>query len=206
MNQKKRVTIQHFRKLTAEPRTGATRSARRKVMVVTIFAATLLAGAIWIHAVHALGSKAKDRVAKAAAPEVKFFSLPDARPKPTWKGWLVEVRRDVKATERESHLALVKVLSRMDFVPANRAAHFPFLADPDFRLDGWHAFMESSTPTPGGNLVTLRVTPRVNYARTASVTFFEYVLERFEVTDGAVRYVDSSEPPIDYPRGIIIGD
>ena len=186
--------------------------ARRKVMVATTLAAMLMVGAVLINAVHAQGRKAKDRavrvrVAKSVpAPEVKFFPLPDPPPRPTWKGWLVEVRRDVKATERESHLALVKVMSRMDFVPANRAAHFPFLADPDFRLDGWHAFMESSTPTPGGALVTLRVTPRVNYARAASVTFFEYVLERFEVTDGAVRYVDSSEPPIDYPRGIIIGD
>ena len=203
MSQKKRVTIQHFRKLTAEPRTGATRSARRKVMVVTIFAATLLAGAVWIHAVHALGRKTKGRAANAAAPEVKFFSLPDAPPKPTWKGWRVEVRPDVKAAERESHLALVKVLSRMDFVPANRSARFPFLDHPNYRLDGWHAFVESTTPTPGGALVTLRVSPRVACTYGVSVTVFDCVFERYEVTGGALRYVDSSEPPGDWPRGII---
>ena len=90
----------------------------------------------------------------------------------------------------------------MDFSPANRAAHFPFLKDTDFRVDGWLAVVESSIPTPGGVLVTLRVTPRVNYARGASVTFFDYVLELYEVKDGAVRYVDSSEPPIDHPGDI----
>lgn len=37
----------------------------------------------------------------------------------------------------------------------------------------------------------------------ASVTVLDCVLERYEVTDGAVRYLDSSEPPGGSSRGVI---
>jgi hypothetical protein len=37
-------------------------------------------------------------------------------------GWKVDVDRDVQGKQKEYHLALAKVLSRMDFVPNERKA------------------------------------------------------------------------------------
>jgi hypothetical protein len=40
----------------------------------------------------------------------------------------------------------------------------------DYRLDGWHAFIESAVPTPNGTVVSLRVSPILASTHGASVT------------------------------------
>lgn len=173
-------------------------------MIATTLAAIAVAGVVLSNAVRAGGDrKVKGRAASVAAPAVKAFAFPEPPPQPTWKGWRVDVRRDVKGTERALHLALAKVLSGMESAPAGRVAYFPSLDHPNYRLDGWHAFVESSSPTPSGVLVTLRVSPLMACTYGASVTVLDCVLERYEVTDGAVRYLDSSEPPGGSSRGVI---
>lgn len=171
---------------------------RHKIMITTTLAATVMVGAVLTNAVHAGGRrKAKPRAAQAAATATpkKVFTLPDKPFQPTWQGWRVEVLPDVKGAKRESHLAFAKALSGMDAVPADRPGHFQALNTPDFRLDGWHAFIESSTATPDGALVTLRVSPIMSSTHGASTTILDYVFERYEVTDAGVRYLNSWEPP-----------
>lgn len=178
--------------------------ARRKVMIAATLSAAVLSGVVLTSAGLAAARKAKPRAGKdVAAPAAKDFTRPDPPPRPTWKGWRVEVRPGVAGAERASHLALAKVLSAAEPSPAGRAAHFQAFDNQDYRLDGWHAFVESSHPTPGGALVTLRVSPRLASSYGASVTVLDSVLERYEVTDGGVRYVDTSEPPGGARHGVI---
>ena len=165
---------------------------KRNVTIATALAAAVLA------AVN-IDVRAGDRKKKAAAAqngfELKSFPFPEVEhdPIPTWKGWSVRVSPTVKGEERDAHLALAEVLSGMDFVPKDRAGHFKSYDTPEFRLDGWDGSIESASPTLDGVLVVLRVRPLMASVHGASTTILDSVLERYEVSNGAVRYLDSAE-------------
>jgi hypothetical protein len=170
--------------------------ANRKVLIAT----TVMAAAVLTSAV----AKEHPQAKAAIAPDVKAFPSAEApAPKPTKKVWEVDVLPSVKGAARDAQLALAKVLDGMESVPPGRAAHFKSLNNPSFRIVGWHAFIESTTLSRSGTLVTLRISPLVTSDLGASTTVLGHVLESFEVTKGAARYVDSWEPPGGSDRGFL---
>lgn len=175
---------------------------RRKVWIGTTLAAAVLATVVLAND----GRTSKRSAATAprtAASDVKAFPARPTPPKPTWLGWKVEVLPTVSGEQRDYQLALANVLSRMEFVPADRAGHFQALDTPRYRLDGWHGSIESASPTPNGAVVNLRVTPRVASSIGASVTVVGGVIERYEITDGGVRYLGAAMPPGGSFQGVI---
>lgn len=172
-----------------------------KATIMAVAVATLAAGVV-VTLVTASDSRASRKAYRGARPENKGFSA-SGQTNPARGFWRVDVLPNARGDTRDQHTDLARILSRIDFVPPDRATHFQALDTPDYRLDGWHAFVESAESSPKGTLVSLRVSPRVSSSYGASTTVIGGVVERYLVTNGTVEFIDLTAPPGGAFHGVI---
>ena len=143
------------------------------------------------------------RMSQDLAFDEKSFPTPEEPEKPTWVGWKAVADPHARPEDKAYLSQMAKILSQMDFEPEGRVGYFRELDTPEYRLDGWIGVVESTSPTPDGTVINVRVTPRVASSFGASVTILGGMIESYEVTDEGVHYLGTMAPKGGSLHGVI---
>lgn len=126
------------------------------------------------------------------------LDVPKPVTEPAYLGTRVVVGSDVKGDARRLQEEIAAALSRLDFCPDSRRAHFAWLEhNPNFkdgraRLIGWSGGILGLEPAAGGSwLVHIRVRPWLYSPTMRRTLVMDHVIEHYEYAAGKLRFVDS---------------
>jgi hypothetical protein len=149
----------------------------------------------------------KRRPARTAAPVVQLKHYPPApfieeprKPRPTLA---VQTHPETPSNLRPFHGQIARMMSgNVEVIPPVRRKSLGWLPGSDFVVvEGWHGYITDSVPIPGGNLVTLRVSPVMR----GPVHVSTQTIERYAVyDDGTIQLNEAFPADPDGPKVITI--
>jgi hypothetical protein len=117
-----------------------------------------------------------------------------------YRGTEISVRPGAAGRDRELQEEISQQFHRLDPVPPERLAHFQWCNDPSLRCVGWYGVLKELLEIPGGWLVQVEVSPRLEaitedgLPRGIAFTSDRF-RETYEWTAAGLRFVKGEEPP-----------